>query len=207
MGSVYEFSHALVRDVLYDEQSRYRRALVHESIARAIEAAHDHDLDDHAGDLALHYSHSPTPDGAARGVWYGAVAAQQASDRFADGEAVLHYQRALQSLPRARLADRDMVHCRLIVDLGIAQHRAGDPSARQTLLEGSRLAAAEGDGNLCAKALLAGSRGMFSSTGAVEQERVDGLADGTRAGRGRRQPAPGDAPRQPERGAQLRRRS
>ena len=68
-----------------------------------------------------------------------------------------------------------MVHCRLIVDLGIAQHRAGDPAALDTLLEGSRLAAAQADGNLCAKALLAGSRGIFSSTGAIEQERVDGL--------------------------------
>ena len=32
-GEVYEFSHTLVRDVLYDEQSPYRRALVHEAIA------------------------------------------------------------------------------------------------------------------------------------------------------------------------------
>jgi class 3 adenylate cyclase/tetratricopeptide (TPR) repeat protein len=171
----YEFSHALVRDVLYDEQSRYRRALVHEAMARAIEGAHASDLGDHADDLALHYSFSPTPDGAARAVRYGAVAAERASDRFAHGEAVLHYQRAIRSLPRARLAERDQVHCRLIVDLGIAQHRAGDPSALHTLLEGSRLAAAAGDGALCARALLAGSRGIFSSTGSVEQERVDGL--------------------------------
>ena len=171
----YEFSHALVRDVLYDEQSRYRRALVHEAIARAIEAAHASCLGDHADDLALHYSYSPSSDGAARGVWYGAVAAERASERFAHGEAVLHYQRAIRSLPRAHLADRDTVYCRLIVDLGIAQHRAGDPAALHTLLEGSKLAAAARDGPLCAKALLAGSRGIFSSTGSVEQERVDGL--------------------------------
>jgi class 3 adenylate cyclase len=174
-AEVYEFSHALVRDVLYEEQSWYRRAVVHEAIGRAIEAAHGSDLGDQAGDLALHYSHSPAADGAARGVWYGAVAAQRASDRFAHGEAVLHYQRALQALPRARLADRDRVHCGLIVDLGIAQHRAGDPAALGTLLEGSRLAAAAGDGALCARALLAGSRGIFSSTGVVDQERVDAL--------------------------------
>ena len=88
----YEFSHALVRDVLYDELSMYRRSVVHEAVARAIESVHDGAFDEHADDLALHYSRSSSADGAARAVWYGAVAARRASDRFAYGEAAAHYQ-------------------------------------------------------------------------------------------------------------------
>ena len=52
----YEFSHALVRDVLYDELSTYRRSVVHEAIARAIESVHAGALDEQADDLALHYA-------------------------------------------------------------------------------------------------------------------------------------------------------
>ena len=171
----YEFAHALVRDVLYDELSMYRRSVVHEGVARAIESVHGGALDEHADDLALHYSRSSSADGAARAVWYGAVAARRASDRFAYGEAVAHYQRALQTLAANPMNDDDRTRCGLIVDLGVAQHRAGDSAGHQTLLEGSRLAAAAGDGALCARAVLASSRGIFSSTGRVDHERVDAL--------------------------------
>ncbi len=171
----YEFSHALVRDVLYEEHTATRRAQLHESIARAIEATPNGGINEWADDLALHYSFSLTPDGAARGVWYSAVAARRASERFAHAEGVIHYQRALQSLTHARLEDHDRIRCQLIVDLGVAQHRAGDPAALGTLLRGSQLAAAAGDGPLCARAVLAGSRGTFSSTGAIDEERVAAL--------------------------------
>ena len=132
-------------------------------------------LDEQADDLALHYSRSSSVDGAARAVWYGAVAARRASERFAYAEAAAHYRRALRSLAATSIADREKVRCGLIVDLGIAQHRAGDPAGQDTLLEGSRLAAAAGDGPLCARAVLAGSRGTFSSTGSVDHPRVDAL--------------------------------
>jgi class 3 adenylate cyclase len=174
-GERYEFSHALVRDVLYDHQSAVQRAQAHEAIAGAMEAAYAGHVDDHADDLALHYSLAPSGDGAARGVWYAAVAAQRASKRFAYAEAVLHYTRAVETLGRARLADHDRVRCRLMVDLGIARHRAGDPEAAATLLEGSGLAATLGDAALCARAVLAGSRGMSSSTGSVDEARVAAL--------------------------------
>jgi class 3 adenylate cyclase len=171
----YEFSHALVRDVLYESHSAARRAELHERIARAVEGAAAGHMDEYADDLAVHYSFAPSVDGAARGVWYSAVAAGRASERFAHAEAVSHYKRALHLLPRARLPNHDQIQCGLVVDLGVAQHRAGDPEALSTLLEGSRLAAAAGDGSLCARAVLAGSRGMFSSTGAVDHDRVEAL--------------------------------
>jgi class 3 adenylate cyclase len=174
-GEHYDFSHALVREVLYENHSSGQRALLHEKVARAIEAASPGRLEEHADDLALHYSLAPTADGAARGVWHAAVAAGRASERFAYAEAVGQYERALGSLERARQPDYERIRCGLVVDLGVAQHRAGDSRALATLLEGSKLAAAAGEGLLCARAVLAGSRGMFSSTGAIDEQRVGAL--------------------------------
>ena len=174
-GDRYEFTHAIVRDVLYDGQSPYRRSLVHQAIARAIEHLHATQCEEHAGELALHYSRSPGAVGAETAVWYAAVAAERSAKRLAHSEAAAHYRRALDCVRRAELRDAEKVRCGLLVELGIALHRAGDPGSRRTLLDGARLAAELGDGPLCARAVLAGSRGIFSSTGVVVGDRIDML--------------------------------
>jgi class 3 adenylate cyclase/tetratricopeptide (TPR) repeat protein len=172
-ADAYEFSHALVRHVIDAQQGRQRGGEMHEAIARAIEERYADDVDEHAGVLSLHYSAAATSEGAARAVWYSAVAAQRASERFAHSEAVQYYRRALESLDR--IPDQPATRARLVVSLGVAERRAGDPRSPATLLEGTRLAASLGDGPLCARAALAGSRGIFSSTGALDAARVESL--------------------------------
>jgi class 3 adenylate cyclase/tetratricopeptide (TPR) repeat protein len=174
-GPSYEFSHVLVQEVLYHDHSAAQRAELHEAIARAIEAAAGGRTEELADDLAVHYSMAAGPEAAARAASYSAIAAVRASERFAYSEAVGHYQRALAAVAGARLQDPDRVRYHLMIDLGVAQHRAGDPEAAATLLAASRLAAQEGDGMQCARAVLAGSRGLWSSTGVVDRERVQAL--------------------------------
>jgi class 3 adenylate cyclase len=171
----YEFSHALVRDVIDGEHGTQRRGELHEAVARAIEARHSTDVEEHADSLALHYGSSVSAEGAARAVWYSAVAGQRASERFAYSEAAYYYRRAIESLERADAPGAGATRAELAVKLGVAQRRAGDPGAQETLLQGCRMAAALGDAPLCARAALAGSRGMFSSTGAVDRVRVEAL--------------------------------
>jgi class 3 adenylate cyclase len=172
---LYEFGHALVRDVLYGGLSPYRRGLAHQAMARAVEATYPDTVDDHADELALHYSLALDADDAARAVWYAAVAAARAERRLAHSEAVVHYRRALDALPRARVQDGDLVRCRLLVDLGGALQRAGDPDANRVLLDASRFAAELGDGQLCAAAVLACGRGIFSAAGSIDRSRVEAL--------------------------------
>ncbi|MEU4579522.1 BTAD domain-containing putative transcriptional regulator [Nonomuraea sp. NPDC023979] len=94
------FAHALIRDTLYDDLSRIRRARMHQRVARAIE---EHDPGDVAA-LAHHY----TAGGAdsAKAVRYSRLAAEQAGRRFAHQEAAALWQQALDAFtgdPRERL--------------------------------------------------------------------------------------------------------
>ena len=64
----------------------------------------------------------------------------------------------------------------LLVSLGEAQRRAGDPAFRDTLLDAARLAQDRGDGRALARAALANSRGMMPSSAVqVDPERVAAL--------------------------------
>ena len=65
--------------------------------------------------------------------------------------------------------------CDLTTQMGIAQHLAGNPAYRETLLEAVALAEAAGDARRMARAALANNRGFYSAVGAVDEERVAAL--------------------------------
>jgi DNA-binding SARP family transcriptional activator len=86
------FSHALVRETLYDSLSRLRRSRLHARAAVAIERHHPGDV----AALAYHYGEARTePAIAAR---YCALAAQQAEQRFAYREAARLCEQAISCL-------------------------------------------------------------------------------------------------------------
>lgn len=89
------FAHVLIRDTLYDDLSRIRRARLHGRVARAIEA---HQPDDVAA-LAHHYTAAGEQD---RAVRYSALAARQAERRYAFHEAAALWQQALDGAGRDR---------------------------------------------------------------------------------------------------------
>ena len=77
-GQTFEFAHALVRDVLYEELSPSRRARLHRRVAHALERAHaGHELE-HAAELAYQYHRSAALPGAAHGLRFALAAADQA---------------------------------------------------------------------------------------------------------------------------------
>lgn len=93
------FTHALVRDTLYEDISGPRRARWHTSLARTLERLRPNDIES----LAHHYLHSGQRDPAAR---YAAEAARRAEHRFAPHEAARLWQAALDHHdgdPRTRL--------------------------------------------------------------------------------------------------------
>jgi tetratricopeptide (TPR) repeat protein len=93
--SVYTFKHALTQEVAYGSLLTERREELHERTARQIEALFESRLEDHYGDLAHHYSCSTNRQKA---VEYLQLAAQQAVQRSAHGEAINHLTRALAIL-------------------------------------------------------------------------------------------------------------
>jgi class 3 adenylate cyclase/tetratricopeptide (TPR) repeat protein len=179
----YRFGHALVRDTLYGELSGARRVTLHRRVAEAIEAVHAGALDDHLPALTHHWARATAPAAdTARAVDYATRAGDRALAQLAHDEAVAYYQQALDLLEVAARGTNDARQVDLLIALGEAQRRAGDPTHRQTLLDAARLAQQRGDSNALTRAALANYRGFWSATGTVDAERVAVLESALDAG-------------------------
>jgi class 3 adenylate cyclase/tetratricopeptide (TPR) repeat protein len=168
----YRFAHALVRDTLYDQLSAARRVGQHRRIALVIEELHGNQLDDHLPALAHHWARGAVQAAeTALAVDYAVRAGDRALAQLAADEAAAYYRHALE-LREVSGAPADRDHCRLLIALGEAQRRAGDPAHRETLLDASHLADELSDAGLLTGAALTNRRGLFSYIGPVDQERV-----------------------------------
>ncbi len=172
----YRFSHALVRATLYDSLTAARQVALHRRVAEAIEAVHEGALDDHLPALAHHWARASTPAAdAARAVDYARRAGDRALSQLANDEAAAYYQQALELLSALSGPFDEPRRLELLLALGEAQRRAGEPAHRENLLLAGRLAQARGDSMALARAALAHYRGLWSATGAVDAERVEVL--------------------------------
>jgi len=127
MGDVlYRFSHAFFRQTLYEELSAARRIRLHQEVGRALEEAYARRLDDHAPELAEHFSHSSDPADLAKAVHYGELGARKAMAVFAHGEAVRLLERALEVQEVLDPDDRSR-RCDLLLDLAESLGPAGEP--------------------------------------------------------------------------------
>ncbi len=173
-GPRYRFGHALVRATLYEELTGARRVALHRRVAQAIEFLHGRALDDHLPALAHHWARASAPAAdAARAIDYATRAGDRAVSQLAPDEAVAYYRQALELVDVGGAEPAEGQRLRLLIALGEAQRQAGDPAHRETLLAAARLAADEGDAVALARAALANTRAIFSSTvGEVDDERV-----------------------------------
>jgi class 3 adenylate cyclase/tetratricopeptide (TPR) repeat protein len=167
------FAHGLVRATLYDELSAARRVAFHRKVAEAIEALHERALGDHLAALAHHWARASAPRAdTARAVDYASRAGDQALSQLAHDEAATYFRQALEFLDASGGADSQARRIELLISLGQAQLRSGDPGYRKTLLTAAALADASGNADALAKAALANYRGMFSVILGIDRERV-----------------------------------
>ncbi len=62
MGLVrYRFTHAFFRQTLYEEMIAPQRLKLHQQVARSLETLYAKRLEEHATELAEHFSHSTDP--------------------------------------------------------------------------------------------------------------------------------------------------
>jgi hypothetical protein len=121
------FSHALVRDALYEGLRPVRRAQLHLCAGAAIETA-DAGAGRRLAELAHHFSRSALAGGSERALEYARRAGEQALDGLAYEEAARLFEIALGALDgRDRAAER--TRCELLVALGDARARAGEAAA------------------------------------------------------------------------------
>ena len=125
VGTVnYWFAHAFFRQSLYEEIVAPRRIRLHQQVAQTLEEVHAARLEDHAAELAEHFSHSSDPSALAKAIEYGAMAAQRATAVYAYGEGVGHLESCLQ-IQEVLDPDDNEKRCDLLLALGDALILAG----------------------------------------------------------------------------------
>jgi tetratricopeptide (TPR) repeat protein len=169
----YRFGHALVRATLYDELTAARRVVLHRKAAEAIELVHAGSLDDYLPALAHHWAHASAPAAeTAKAVEYATRAGDRALAQLAHDEAVVYFRSALELLSVSQKPAHEATRLQLLISLGEAERRAGEPAHREHLLDAVRLAQQRSDPKSLARAALANCRGTFSRAGAVDADRV-----------------------------------
>jgi DNA-binding SARP family transcriptional activator len=161
----YEFSHALVRSTLYDDQSALRRARSHRLVAEALEERGHVD----AAVLAYHFQRAGRAD--PRAMDYTAAAGDEAMARLAFDQSVDFYAQALEVAEDLDAGSER--RCELLIRYGEAQRLAGSGAYRETLIQAARMAQAHGHAELLARAALANNRGLSSAVGALDTERLE----------------------------------
>ncbi|MGW7686052.1 ATP-binding protein [Kribbella sp. NPDC054772] len=155
-GNRVRLAHSLVREVVYSGLGVHRRSKLHYRAAELLSDRKDAD----AGQVAAHYRNAVgQPDAAERSREFALVAARAAQRQSGYEQAVRFY----------RWADLDNPVVQL--ELGAAQVLAGElATGRDTLRAVARAAAADGDAETVARAVLA----MGGGVGGFEVDLSDG---------------------------------
>jgi len=158
----YRFAHAFFRQTLYEEIIAPRRIRLHQQVAKALEELYASRLEEHATELAEHFSHSSDPSDLAKAVSYGEMAAQRALTVYAYGEAVRLLEQALKVQEVLDPEDKAK-RCDLLLALGDAlilaseHQRVIDIEAPQAL----SLAEAIADNTRASRACLLAMKGLL----------------------------------------------
>jgi len=156
VGTVrYRFTHAFFRQTLYEEMIAPQRLKLHRQVARSLEALYAKRLEEHAAELAEHFSHSTDPADLKKAVEYGEMAAGRATSVYAYGEAVRLLDQALKVQRVLNPDDKEKV-CDLLLDLcdalllAVETRRILDTAAPEAFA----LAEAIGDGSRAVRACI-----------------------------------------------------
>jgi hypothetical protein len=168
----FSFTHALVRQTLYERPIASRRLRLHRQVAVALDAA---PLPVHPAELAYHYFQAREVGGAAKAIVYSLEAAEARKAAHAYEDAVAHYERALAAL---NIVSRDDAgaRCDVLLALGAARWQASEPDARSTFVEAVELARGLASPERLARAAL-GAGGRFYAPGATDESYIELLED------------------------------
>jgi tetratricopeptide (TPR) repeat protein len=153
------FSHALIRDVLYDELPPARRIRLHREIGEALERVYE-DPEPHLAELAYHFASAAPAGNVEKAIDYARRAAERAVQLLAYEEAARLFEEALQTLDLRPSSD-PRTECELLLGLGDARARAGTfGEAKRTFLQAAEIAKSANFSELLARAAL-GYGGRF----------------------------------------------
>jgi tetratricopeptide (TPR) repeat protein len=164
-GGRLRFSHALIRDVLYDELPPARRIRLHREIGEALERLYQ-EPEPHLTELAHHFLAAAPAGYVEKAVEYARRAGERAASLLAYEEAVRLFQAAVDVLELHQPRDERTL-CELLLELGDAQARSGDESSsRETFVRAADAARRVGAAELLARSALGyGGRFVWARAG------------------------------------------
>ena len=165
----FSFAHGLTQHTLYEDLGATRRARVHRKIAEVLEELSGAAPESRAAELARHFVAATKAADATKALTYSKLAGEQALAQLAPADALGWFSQGLELFPQVPPDER--LRCDLLIGLGTAQRRTGDPAHRQVLLDAAASAAVLGDRNRLVAAALANSRGGFSVAGLVDHDK------------------------------------
>jgi eukaryotic-like serine/threonine-protein kinase len=121
----YRFTHAFFRQTLYEEMIAPQRLKLHQQVARALETQFAKRLEEHAAELAEHFSHSTDAADLKKAIEYGELAAKRAIEVYAYGEAVRLLDQAIK-VQKVLDPDDKVKQCDLLLALGSALFNVPD---------------------------------------------------------------------------------
>lgn len=136
----YRFSHALVRDTIYDDLPAPERLNLHRSLARVLEEQVGGDATSSLSELAYHFFQAAPLGEVDKAIDYAARAAEQAGAQYAWEAAAAHFERAVRALELREPVDQPR-RGELLLSMGHALNRAGQVErARETFLRAAEVA-------------------------------------------------------------------
>jgi class 3 adenylate cyclase len=160
----YTFTHALIKETLYEELSTARRVRAHRQIGEVLEEQHSDDLDSHLPQLAYHFSEAAQGGDADKAIGYAMRAGERSIELLAYEEAAGHFERASQVLDLKEAPDERQRE-EILVTLGSALARAGQGDAAVSILkEAMETPASRTDAELFAKLALVYADAVISSS-------------------------------------------
>jgi class 3 adenylate cyclase/tetratricopeptide (TPR) repeat protein len=168
-SGTYDFTHALIRQTLYEELSTPRRVLLHRQIGEALERLYEGNVEPHLPELAHHFFQAAPGGDVEKAIDYARRAGDRAMAQYAYEDATGHYERALQAMELKSPVDEG-TRSALLICLAGAQITAGEPTkARETGEKAVRTARGLNDGELLGRATLSVADALFHSFGTAHE--------------------------------------
>jgi tetratricopeptide (TPR) repeat protein len=158
----YRFTHALLREVLYERLPAASRVALHRRAGQAIEERFAADLEPRLAELAHHFRQAAAAGEQRKAVRYATLAGRRALDQLAYAEAATHFERALEALDLEPAGPAE--RCELELALAEARMAAGEITAARA---GYQRAAALARGMGAAEPLARAALGLGSEVTAL----------------------------------------
>ena len=128
------FTHALIRETLFDMLPASERVRLHQRAARALEHLHRANVAPHAASLSHHFIQALPLGDAAKAIEYTRRAGEWAIEQVAWEDAVAHFERALTLLEQ-HTPDDMTARCDVLLALGEARWYGGTPDQARALFQ------------------------------------------------------------------------